>query len=318
VSAPRSKTKRRARRKVRFSLVELLIVIAIISGLVAMLLPALTRGKVQARFARWASFSVSIRGDDTLLVYYNFMDESTGALTLKNQAHGYNDIRWKKTWGDMVEADPKPDNPNNADSFTAPHSHGIATGVQPGIGRWGKPGVYFSGVNDDHYRSVKFRWRADLGANTKNPITVMWWQLVEADEIGGRSVFSIGNDSHRSAAHAPWSNGSIYWDYGGCCGSDVRINTAGGFYNDHAGKWTHIALVSEGNNGNYKAIYVDGELVIESTGASNGPDIQKQNLTLGQMENDSGPFKGIIDEFMVYTRVLHADEIKAHYVTGTP
>ena len=61
-------------------------------------------------------------------------------------------------------------------------------------------------------------------------------------------------------AHAPWSNGNIYWDTAGCCnGGTQRIN-ADATDNQVWEEWNHYAFVKSGS---FKAIYVNGELFHE-------------------------------------------------------
>jgi hypothetical protein len=108
-------------------------------------------------------------------------------------------------------------------------------------------GLYFGGQTG--YVDVPgFQW----GTN-KNAITVEFWTKVNSTtDVGNRSLFSIGNNnSHRLQAHVPWGDNVLYWDYGPF---GQRITADFSCYLD---KWTHVALVSEGNSGNFQAIYLN-------------------------------------------------------------
>ena len=81
------------------------------------------------------------------------------------------------------------------------------------------------------------------------------------------------------------------------------------------GKWHHVAIAAEGKSGNLQ-YYVDGEATGKGAmaGINKFPeDSFKQRLKLGQdgrCDGHFGYFKGLIDEFAVYTRLLDANEVK--------
>jgi len=72
-------------------------------------------------------------------------------------------------------------------------------------------------------------------------------------------------------------------------------------------KWTFVALVSAGRNGNFKAIYLDGVLV---TSSNSSDGAAKTDLNIGQFLGGSAYEKGKIDEFRIYNVVLTQPQIQ--------
>ncbi len=151
-----------------------------------------------------------------------------------------------------------------------------------------------------------FSWQAG------GPITVEFWNKVDVLPTSGSSAFSIGNLAvpYRIQAHVPWDNGTLYWDYGGNLGgpNDGRLTTD---YNPYLGKWTHVALVSAGDGGNWMAIYLNGVLVSSYTGTTVGPIFTASGVTVGSY-NSAGNINyhhGSIDEFRVWGVVRTQSEI---------
>src|SRR5688572_5567670 len=144
---------------------------------------------------------------------------------------------------------------------------------------------------------------------TGGPVTVAFWNNVATAQVQQSSAFSVGglNAPNRFHVHAPWNDATpnIYWDYGDY-GTPGRINTS---YVPYLNKWTHVALVSAGNSGNFKAIYLDGVLAVSAT-TSDGPDVALSGLTIGRWPGSS-EHKGLIDDFRIYSYVLQDTQIAA-------
>ncbi len=152
-------------------------------------------------------------------------------------------------------------------------------------------GVDFDGIND---RLTNATWAWQNGSNT---VTVTAWNNVTTAETKTSNLFGFtASGNERLATHAPWSDATIYWDYGTCCGAGGRVNTS---YSAYRNKWTHIGLVSQGGSGAFMGIYLDGSVIASST-SSDDPNVTLTGFSLGS-DNPSGGnhHDGRIDEYRI-------------------
>ena len=149
-------------------------------------------------------------------------------------------------------------------------------------------GVTFDGVND-RFTNAAFAW-------SSAPVTVTAWSRVNTSEVQNSNLFGFtAAGSERLATHAPWSDNTIYWDYGTCCAVPGRISANYTAYRD---KWTHIGLVSAGGAGAFMGIYLDGALITSITNSDNPPTLT--GLAIGSTDPAGGAFhRGRIDEFRI-------------------
>lgn len=124
------------RRRLAYTILDLLVVIGIIALLVSILLPALAKAREQARYVRWQAFSRDMSMDENMAVHYNFQNDR-GGTSLCNMAVANHDPTYL---------------PNSMDLTLHDISNGMATVTNPDMisyfwsadGRFkGKPAASF-------------------------------------------------------------------------------------------------------------------------------------------------------------------------------
>ncbi len=195
-------------------------------------------------------------------------------------------------------------------SSSAAPQGGVTT-VGQGVG--GRAG-YFDG-SDDFVENTGYTVTSG-GVTSGGPVTASFWLRVNASEVKDAGIFGVGSGggANRFGAYL-WANNKLYWDYGEPSDSTGRLSID---YSSYYGNWTHVALVSGGNGGTVKAIYINGKQ-IASASVSDGPDALISGLTLGMSKDvfngnvRTHYLKGMLDEINISYRVASADEIKAIY-----
>ena len=149
---------------------------------------------------------------------------------------------------------------------------------------------------------------------TGGPISIAFWNRVTTAQVQNSSAFTIGNTEvpSRCHTHAPYSDKRIYWDYGALAAGRVDAD-----YTSYLDKWTHVVLVSAGNGGNFKAIYLDG-VEVASAATSDGPDVALSGLEIGAWSTGAGFHPGLIDDFRIYDYVISPAQVTALATRATP
>ena len=161
-------------------------------------------------------------------------------------------------------------------------------------------GLFFSGVND-YVNIPGLTWNG-------GPVTIEFWNKVNTADVRAASLFNMGTGGrYRMQANVPWSDQMLYWNCGDADGNGhLQVN-----YAPYLDKWTHVALVSAGIGGNFRAIYLDGVLVA-SANVSDGFAFTN-GMVLGS--SASGPLnlnhKGAVDEFRIWNQVRSQAQIQA-------
>lgn len=194
--------------------------------------------------------------------------------------------------------------------------------------------LFFDGV-DDYAFSEEFLWPAKEYSRGYGggPVTIEWWGAnydkdFQLDNIlaSGSSVFSVGSTEvvglwcenfcyGRFQGHAPWVDGYLTFDYGWSPG--LRGRTTKKMF-QYLNKWTHYAFVSDGKNGDFQGIYLDGDpflLYDPSSDDANalpadGTSHEINGFFLGCWPYFNLCFRGYIDEFRIWNSTRTREEIK--------
>jgi hypothetical protein len=159
------------------------------------------------------------------------------------------------------------------------------------------------------------------GAAT-DTLTFSIWQKLTA--VRDSSAFwanspSSNNGTRGFQAHAPWGNGSIYFDTAGCCAADSQridkpIADFAGYTGDATWwqSWRNIVFVK---NGGSKQIYIDGELFHEGGGDPLPTDFT--NLVLGGGSGVAdNRMAGLLDDVAIYKTGLTAAQVTSLFRGG--
>ena len=143
-------------------------------------------------------------------------------------------------------------------------------------------------------------------AAATNTLSVSYWIRQNAIRNSTALSFvapSVGGRGFQ--AHSPWSDGTIYFDTGGCCTGGIHRT----FINPGLTwtQWRHVALVKEAEN---KTIYVDGAAV--TAGFDTAPiNLDFTELFIGNAPNAAEAVNGDIDDFAVYSHALTPTDVTA-------
>jgi len=273
-----------------FTLIELLMAISIISLLMVLMLPVVSRAKKMARRAMWASAVSALRKDTNLMAYYTF-ERASGDKTLKNVAPG-----------DVMETDA-----THKGSHLDGRIHGASWTDQ---GRFDNPALRFDGGD-----YVRVPTRDGLGPPAE--MTLLAWvnpsgsgQIVNKWDVDWNSEGTSRRGGREMAYLFEISNGRLsfrrnvfvdYWTsqpYTVTSGAKVPL-----------GQWSLVAGTYDRQK---LRVYINGEEVAGADGST--MDLQKD---FGYVLIGKG-FHGLIDELAILSRALSEADLREMYTAGRP
>jgi hypothetical protein len=113
---------------------------------------------------------------------------------------------------------------------------------------------------------------------------------------GGRGIFS----------HCTWSDDTIYFDQGGCCGADTRTNVASGG-SQTWNIWTFRSNVAVRN------IFKNGNILTTNSTTAANINLSSTAVDLGSSDEyggNSSTWNARLASFVVYNRALSDSEVK--------
>lgn len=155
-------------------------------------------------------------------------------------------------------------------------------------------------------------------AAADDSMTIVLWQK-NISNINSSSFWAIGEGFDRAFQfHIPWSDGTIYFDTaGGCCAAPAQrlnANVQANFPDHDWEAWHHYAFIKDGG---YKAIYVDGNLLIEQEDGADPLPTEYTQTTIGGANNASPP-DAVIDDFAIFKGRLTEEKIKELAAGASP
>jgi hypothetical protein len=245
------------------------------------------RDESRRRQREWLAAGEALRRDPSLVVYYPFRAENAWSRTLLDQSR----------------------------SRQEPHD-GAIVGCSWAPGRWpGKQGLEFRQVSDRVRLHVPGEYEA---------LTFMAW--VRVDALPNRFHSLIMTDS--------WNPAAPHWHISDEGKLELGVqgpNRKGGvhyyspqvFTPDRLGQWAHLAVVYD-LEGGLVTHYVDGKPIheepikLETALRLGDAEIGNWNVASRRHQHPIRYFSGCIDEFLLFSRALGADEVERLYEQGRP
>lgn len=263
----------------------------------------------------------SIR-DNTLVgnrvssVCFNFDAKGSNSLAMAGYFGGANILSADLALGSSFPMNPfrhkfHPDHDNLAADFKStpatPEVYPVARHVELEFNPLsdGPPASKGSGAQSQSRVSLGFNGSSQFvtltnvgGILPTNEVTVEFWEKVNVTTAV--SSFYVRPDSlaNRFLAHAPWSDGSVIWDFGDS-GAGGRLSYTPPVSLE--GNWNHFAFVAS-ESGNFMRIYRNGVLEAQKTGMSRFTRGER-DLRLGQSLN------GEMAEFRVWSYARSQSDI---------
>jgi hypothetical protein len=271
----------------------MLVVVAIISVLIAMLLPGAMAAKRKAAYTRWVGYSHALSADPNCVFHADFEGEDGDRLS--NKAFMYDGVPVYKP------------SQLNGQIETGAWNSPSATPGDWTYGRWtGKPALEFDGTYSvDHGNSSMLEGITEA-------ITVMAW-MNKADNSNG-VIMSCGGGWSEAGFNMFWLSGKIRVELQRKNpGEKTMCDTPA----PSIGEWHLIAYTWSTEDSKIR-VYYDTELVKDNctfTGPITAPG---DTLCIGRQGKHGNHFKGLIDQVIVFDRVLSEQEMHEFYQMGSP
>ena len=191
---------------------------------------------------------------------------------------------------------------------------GILVGAEytgPGGGVTGEPGDLALNLGDFNDGSfLDLNDRALDGAFDslveEDKATIAFYLFGNDEQPQNQWTFWFG-PGRQLGSHAPWGNGTVYFDVAGCCAANQRIQKNIPDRSLYAEQWNHYAFVKDEG---YTAIYLNGDLFHDSGDDLKDPLFEITEAAFGADSTGGGSHGGLMDDIGVWDEALSADAIK--------
>ena len=144
--------------------------------------------------------------------------------------------------------------------------------------------------------------------------TIAFWLFGNDQQPVNNWTFWFGPD-RQLGSHAPWGDGTVYFDVAGCCGPNQRISRNIADASQYSGQWNHFAYVKDEG---FTGVYINGELFVDSGEDEKDPLFDITEATFGANAAGANSHGGMMDDIGVWDEALDQSAIQALMGSAPP
>lgn len=204
--------------------------------------------------------------------------------------------------------------PNVAVDGSGNENNGILEGAAytgPGGGVTGAPGDLALDLGD--FNNGAYLDLTDIALDgafdsivENDKATIAFWLFGNDQQPQSQWTFWFGPD-RQLGSHAPWGDGTVYFDVAGCCGANQRISRNIADPSLYSGQWNHFTYVKDET---YTAVYINGELFVDSGDNEKDPLFDITEAAFGADATGGASHGGLMDDIGVWDEALDSAAIQ--------